>query len=61
MCWECLEFIFYYIFIDDGYFFMGSLMGKFGFGVYKFCSSGYMDMEFDFEDDFFIFYVNCFQ
>ncbi len=58
---ERLEFTFHYTPTDDGYLLTGSLTGKFGSGVYKPRSSGYMDMEPDFEDDFLIPYVNRFQ
>ena len=38
----------------------GSLTGKFGSGVYKPRTSGYMDMEPDFEEDFLKPYVQRF-
>lgn len=57
---ERLEFTFIYHPTEEGYMLTGSLTGKFGSGVYKPRTSGYMDMEPDFEEDFLKPYVQRF-
>jgi hypothetical protein len=58
---ERLEFVFHYISTDEGYHLSGVLTGKFGSGVYRPRTSGYMDMDPDFEKDFLEPYVRRFQ
>lgn len=58
---ERLEFVFFYNSTDEGYQLTGQLTGKFGSGVYRPRTSGYMDMEPDFEEDFLKPYVRNFQ
>lgn len=58
---ERLEFIFYYNATDEGYHLSGQLTGKFGSGVYLPRTSGYMDMDPDFEEDFLKPYLKSFQ
>lgn len=66
--WECndmrrerLEFTFIYSATDEGYLLSGELTGKFGSGVYRPRTKGYMDMEPDFEEDYLKPYVRDFQ